>query len=400
MDTLDFGIQSTSQTPKAIEDFFSDAPLTTIVPLEKKDEKVIEKKEETKTEIAPATIVDAFFSNKASDVKKKEEDAVPPNKLETEEPEELEEPEGGGGDGEDGAGPKSSKFEILSKELYKLNVFSTDEDDDGNETMSIAKTGEEFRELFQKQKQKGATEWLENFLTSKHGDEGLKTFEAIYVKGVDPKEFFQSFSALHSLESLDLTDEESQEIVIREKYKREGYSPEQINKRVQKLKDFGDLEEDSKLAHSMIVTEDRKVIAQKEVDAQNKLALEAKNDGEYQQAVSRTIQEAVKKKELDGFPVNDKTAREAYDFLTTKKYKTPDGKLLTEWDKWVMETKRPENLSIRIKAALLAMNNFDVTGISKRAISKESTELFSELVEKKSKNKQHAQKAPTNGWNL
>ena len=55
--------------------------------------------------------------------------------------------------------------------------------------------------------------------------------------------------------------------------------------------------------------------------------------------------------------------REGKPSLTQEKYKLPTGETLTEFDKFILELKRPENHTLKVKLALLAMKKLDLSNI-------------------------------------
>src|SRR5690348_11728624 len=75
-----------------------------------------------------------------------------------------------------------NQFQALSKDLFKLGVFSKDED----ESEDGITTAEQFLDRFTYEKKKGANEIVSNFI-GQFGEDYQEAFEAIYVKGVDPK---------------------------------------------------------------------------------------------------------------------------------------------------------------------------------------------------------------------
>jgi hypothetical protein len=104
-----------------------------------------------------------------------------------------------------------SPFTTLSKELFKLGVFTKDED----ENEPNISTPEEFRDQFIAEKQKGAIEVVNNFI-GQFGEDYQQAFEAIYVKGVNPKDYFSVYNTITNFASLDLSKEENQVAVLRQ----------------------------------------------------------------------------------------------------------------------------------------------------------------------------------------
>lgn len=93
-----------------------------------------------------------------------------------------------------------------------------------------------------------------------------------------------------------------------------------------------------------------------------------------------------------------KKQKKVFDYLYTKKWKTPSGELLTDWDKFVLETKNPENIAKRVKMALLALNDFDFSSIKKTAITGKSSELFSKLAIKDAKQSNTKKQVDNSAW--
>jgi len=287
---------------------------------------------------------------------------------------------------------EENAFESFSKELYNLDFFTVPE---GEEPV-IPKSGEELLDLMNKEKQLGATIWLQNYL-SKHGDDRKELFEAIFVDGVDPKDYLPVYNEVQSFENLALDNEKNQELVLRTYYKRAGWSDEKIEGKIDKLKSYSDLEDEAATVHPILVEQDKRQLEslREEKAEQNERILA--QEEEYKASITKVLQEKIKEKQFDGIPLTDKDAKKAYDFLQVKKWKTPSGELLTDFDKFILESKRPENIAQRTKIALLALNNFDFSKIEKKAVAKESTTLFSSLATQKSK-KSNTQPVQNNVW--
>ena len=96
----------------------------------------------------------------------------------------------------------------------------------------------------------------------------------------------------------------------------------------------------------------------------------------------------MKAKEFDGIPLNPKLANELQDFLLVDKYQTSSGEKLTEFDRQILELKRPENHELKVKVGLLMKileTDPTLSTIQKRGISKKSDDLFSEVARQTSK---------------
>lgn len=323
---------------------------------------------------------------KAKEKEKEKEEIKDPLELLTEdEEEETEEQE------EEKEETSETPFESLGKELYSLGVFTTEE---GEEPKDI-KTAEELLETFNAEKTKGATTWLNNFL-GRFGEDRQELFEAIFVNGVDPETYLPVYNQVQSVQTLDLEQESNQEKVLRVYYKKAGWPDEKIDSKIEKLKSYAELEDEAKTVHPLLVNAEKQELKNiEERDAAKQTEL-AEADAAYKEGLTKVLAEKTKLKEFDGIPLSEAEARKAFDFLYAKKWKLPSGELLTDFDKFILDSKRPENIADRIKIGLLAQNKFDFSKINKRAVSKEGNEIFSSLV-KKSVKKPNTQPA-NNSW--
>jgi len=409
---------SFSETEEVTNTLFSDDDpdkLEEIKKLEEEKKKKDEKEKEDKLKADAAAKAAAAAKTKVTPNKqqittpKKEDDP-------TEEVEDVENHLFGEGEGEDDPAKTNTEtddddddpnkqddnlnqFEVLSKELYTLGVFNPEFDEEGNEIPVIAKSGQEFKDLFESQIQTGMYAMLENHL-SRFGEDRLQLFDAIFTKGVDPKQYLPTYNQVQDLKSLSLDDESAQELVVREFYKRAGLSDEKVNAKIQRLKDTAELQGDAEEFHPQLVAQDEAKLKKQEEDREQEIKMEEQRDAAYKASIVKILSEKIKAKDFDGISVNDKVARETFDFLYNKKWKGADGKKFTDFDKFVLELNKPENHALKVKVGLLAKQNFDLSKVQKKAVSEESSELFKELASKKKKAKAVAATSGGSAWNL
>ena len=141
----------------------------------------------------------------------------------------------------------------------------------------------------------------------------------------------------------------------------------------------------------MLIKKDAARLKEKEEDSERDLQQRAAVKAQYTQNVQQVLQEKVKDKSFDGIPVSVKMANELQDFLLVDKWKTGAGETLTDFDRTILELKRPENHATKVKVALLIkMLEKDPTlaTIQKTGITKKSNELFSQVVRQVQKTKQ------------
>lgn len=302
---------------------------------------------------------------------------------------------------EDGEGEEQvSQFTALSRDLFKLGVFSQDEDE---EDVNIS-TPEEFLERFQSEKKKGAVEMVQNFI-GQFGEDYQQAFDAIFVKGVNPKEYFGAYNNVVGFSEMDLSQESNQVRVIKQALADQGFETEDIDTEVERLKNYGDLESVATKHHKVLVKKEAQKLAQMEQKAEQELQQKQAIKNQYIQNVQGVLQDKLKSKEFDGIPINPKLANELQDFLLVDKYKTASGETLTDFDKTILELKRPENHATKVKVALLLKileKDPTLSTIQRTGVSKKSNELFGEVARQvtKTKTASSGQPAKQNSWFL
>lgn len=281
--------------------------------------------------------------------------------------------------------PQGTQFTALANDLYKLGVFTSDDDED----QQPISTAEEFLERFNEEKKKGAIETVNNFI-GQFGEDYQEAFEAIFVKGVNPKEYFGTYNEIVSFAEMDLSDEGNQTRVIKQALADQGFDAEDIETEVERLKNYGDLENVAAKHHKVLVKKEAAKLQQMEAKAEQELQQKAAIRNQYINNVQSILQEKVKSKEFDGIPINPKLATELQDFLLVDKWKTPSGETLTDFDRAILDMKRPENHAMKVKLGLLMkMLEKDPTlsTIQKTGVTKKSNELFGEVARQVTKAK-------------
>jgi hypothetical protein len=325
--------------------------------------------EEKKEEEDSKKSIQDFLMGTDEDGEEEEESVESPKKTQTKTPEaeESEEEE-----------TEVSRFGALANDLFKLGVFSKDDED---EEESPITTPEEFLERFQMEKKKGAIEVVNNFI-GQFGEDYQQAFDAIFVKGVDPKEYFGTYNQISSFAELDLSDEANQVKVLKQALSDQGFDSEDISSEVERLKNYGDLESVAAKHHKVLVKKEAAKLQQLEQDSERQLQQKQAIKNQYIQNVQSILQEKLKTKEFDGIPINPKLANELQDFLLVDKYKTNSGETITDFDRAILELKRPENHEAKVKVALLLKileKDPTLSTIQKSGISKKSNELFGEV---------------------
>jgi hypothetical protein len=277
-----------------------------------------------------------------------------------------------------------NKFNALSNDLFKLGVFNKEED----EEVSI-NTPEEFLERFNAEKKKGASDIVENFI-GQFGEDYQNAFDSIFVKGVDPKEYFGAYGKVVSFSEMDLSKEQNQVSIMKQALEDQGFEPEDISKEIERLQDYGDLDTVAARNHKVLVKKEAKKLERLDSEAQQVQEQKTEIRNQYINNVQSILSDKVKEKEFDGIPINSNIANELQDFLLVDKWKTPSGETLTDFDRAILDMKKPENHEMKVKVGLLMKileKDPSLSTIQRKGASKQTNVLFGEIARQVTKDK-------------
>jgi hypothetical protein len=404
-DTMDMGMgsqellndllspESATSSPDDIQDI-KDEPTPTTTPAKKTTSKpTIPDSEENKNDEPVKGIQDFLYGDEDEEDEDIDEAAATPAKKTVAQDADNQEDSN-----EEGEEEGTNQFTALSRDLFKLGVFSKDDEDEEDVTID---SPEAFLERFQAEKKKGAIEIVDNFI-GQFGEDYQQAFDAIFVKGVNPKDYFSSYNQIQSFTEMDLTDENNQVSVIKQALADQGFEKEDIDTEVERIKNYGDLESVATKHHKILVKKESQKLQQLEQQKQTQLQQQQAIKQQYYQNVNQVLQEKLKAKEFDGIPINPKLAGELQDFLVTDKYKTNSGETLTDFDKTILELKRPENHATKVKLALIMKimeKDPTLSTIQKTGITKRSNELFGEVARQAQKSSvKSKQSAKPTSW--
>lgn len=295
--------------------------------------------------------------------------------------------------------PANNPFTAFARDLFKLGGFTLDED----EEEAPINTAEEFLDRFNAEKKKGAINIVNEFI-GQFGEDYQDAFQAIFVKGVNPKDYYGTYNAIENYAEMDLTVEANQVAVIRQALADQEFDPEDIETEIEKLRNYGDLESTATRHHKVLVKKEATKLQKLEQEKEAQLKQQAAYKQQYAQNVGAILQDKVKTKEFDGIPLNPKLAGELQDFLVTDRYKTASGEMLTEFDRTILELKRPENHEMKVKVALLLKileKDPTLSTIQKAGVTKKTDSLFGEVTRQSSKSAVKSSKSsskPSSWW--
>ena len=245
---------------------------------------------------------------------------------------------------------------------------------------------------------------VNNFI-GQFGEDYQHAFDAIFVKGVNPKAFFTAYNDITDFSNLDLSVETNQEKVVKTALAEQGFEPEDIDTEVERLKNYGDLEAVATKYNKVLIKKQAVKLKEMEENAQQEQQRKIATKNQYIQNVQSILQEKLKVKEFDGIPINPRLANELQDFLLVDKYKTASGETLTDFDRFILELKRPENTPLKTKVGLLLKileKDPNLSTIQKSGITKKSNQIFEEVAKQvtKTKNDNRQETSKINKWFL
>jgi hypothetical protein len=376
--------ETSTGSPDDIQDIDAPAPEA---PKKKAPAKAAADEDEEKQEDEPKKDITDFLYGTDED-EDEDDSAEPAAKTPAAAPDDEE-------DEDEGANP----FTAFARDLYKLGGFTVDED----EEEAPINTAEEFLERFNAEKKKGAINIVNEFI-GQFGEDYQDAFQAIFVKGVNPKDYYGTYNAIENYAEMDLSNEANQVAVIRQALADQEFDAEDIETEIEKLRNYGDLESTATRHHKVLVKKEATKLQKLEQEKETQLKQQAAYKQQYAQNVGAILQDKVKAKEFDGIPLNPKLAGELQDFLVTDRYKTGSGEMLTEFDRTILELKRPENHEMKVKVALLLKileKDPTLSTIQKAGVTKKTDTLFGEVTRQSSKSAVKSSKSsskPTSWW--
>lgn len=288
-----------------------------------------------------------------------------------------------------------NQFSALSKDLLDLGVFSEEE----GEELNIS-TPEEFRDRFLSEKKKGAIQMVNDFI-GQFGEEHQSAFDAIFVKGVNPRDYYSAYNNIQNFSEMDLNNKANQVSVIKQTLQDQGFDQEDITTELERLENYGDLEKVAERYHKVLVKKEAQKLQNLEIQKQQELQQKQVLKQQYVENVQSLLQEKLKTKEFDGIPINPKLVTEIQDYLLVDKYKTKSGETLTEFDKAILDLKKPENHERKVKIGLLLKileKDPSLSTIQKTGVSKKAEGLFNELARQKKTTTTKKEQEPVSWW--
>lgn len=386
-ETDSFGILSTSVPNAPLGDDYLNNILGTdpeeVEPVNKKQpqtqQRQVTEPDEDEDEEEPTTQIEIGESEDfltGLDKKKRKDDSrTPEQKAADKKAEEGEQEE----ENEEESQEEEELIPSFSKDLFASGIFTRDEDEE--DALPEIKTQEELFERFNHEKRKGSVQILENIL-SNFGDDYREAFNAIFLNGVKPKDYFNHVHRMENIGALDVTIVENQKAIVREYYKADGWDDNKIAAKIERLERIGELETEATDMQPLLVDKEAQTLESKKEAKRLQLLAEQQEEQDFENSVHRILSDKLKAKEFDGLPMDQKLAQQVAAYMTEKKWKLGDGRKISDFDKELLDLGRPEHREFKTKVAtLLQLVKQDPTlsRLKKNAVAKETNVLFRSL---------------------
>ena len=296
----------------------------------------------------------------------------PPAPAEEEEEEEeeveLEEDE----DGEE------NYFEVFGKGLVKAGMLNVEdgEEIEWNEQTFLAKMNETIEDR--------AWNQLEELATETYGEAGVQMIEDIFINKVPVQEYLQMFSNEQVVENVDLSSEGNQERVFRLYLAKTGMDEDEIEDQLNYARDNDRLETYAQKYQVKLVEkmqQERAVLAQQ---SEARVQAIKQKEEEREQLYADVLDKAISSGNIEGYPLNESSANELFDFVLSKPHVLPNGQRISEFE-YKLAKMRQEDPSKFLAVARLVQNGLDLTPIKRKAVTEETNSLFNDLKTKSKK---------------
>ena len=210
----------------------------------------------------------------------------------------------------------------------------------------------------------------------------ILTFD-VNAKGKDVDQYLRTLIEENNIKSLSLDSDYDQEKIVRQWYKNEDqFTVEEIEEKIQELKDSALLEKEAKRLKPKLDAAAENIAKGKEEEQRNLRELEKQVSENYQNRVIETL----KKGEVGGIKLSKEDASQIYSFLTNEEMEvnTHGGKkvTMTPLEAIVFYNKYDKNGSIeRLALATLLLTNPEKfeEAFKKKAMTKVTTEVVDSI---------------------
>lgn len=281
---------------------------------------------------------------------------------------------------------EENQFEIFANGLIQAGMLNIEEGEEieWNEQTFLAKMNSTIEDK--------AWNQLEQLATETYGEAGVQMIEDIFINKVPVQEYLQKFSNEQIVENVDLSIEANQERVFRLYLNKTGMDEDEIQDQLNYARDNDRLEAYSQKYHTKLVEkmqQERAVLAQ---ESEARVQAIRQKDEEREQLYAEVLDGAIASGSIEGYPLNEQSANELFDFVLSKPHVLPNGQRISEFE-YKLARMRQEDPSKFLAVAKLVQSNLDLSPVKRKAVTEETNSLFNNLKTKSKKS------SPTNKSN-
>jgi hypothetical protein len=299
----------------------------------------------------------------------------PVNPLDEEEEEEEEEQSTGL---EDEESESVNYFEVFGKGLVKAGMLDLEENEE------VEWTEETFLSKMDETIEKKAWDTLEGLAMETYGEAGVKLVEDIFINKAPIQQYLQMFANQQIVEDVDLDDVINQERVVRLYLAKTGMDEDEIEDQVTFAANNDKLGAYAQKYHGKLVerlNQEKDALAQQSRD---QVMLQKQRDQEREESYAAVLEKSIKSGDIEGYPINERTASDLFQFVLAKPHQLPNGQRITEFE-YKLARMRQEDPSKFLALARLVQNDLDLSPMKKKGVTEETNSIFNELKTKTKK---------------
>jgi len=269
-------------------------------------------------------------------------------------------------------------FEVFGKGLAKAGMLNLEEGE------NVEWSEETFLSKMDETIEKRAWDTLEGLAMETYGDAGVKLVEDLFINKAPIQQYLQMFANEQVVENVDLNDVANQERVVRLYLAKTGMDEDEIEDQVTFAVNNDRLGSYAQKYHGKLVERlNQEKDALVETSRQQVLA-QRQRDEEREQSYASVLEKSIKTGEIEGYPINDKTANDLFSFVLDKPHQLPNGQRITEFE-YKLARMRQEDPSKFLALARLVQNDLDLTPVKQKGVSEETNSIFNDLKTKTKK---------------
>lgn len=286
-------------------------------------------------------------------------------------------------------------YEAFGKGLLRSGHFDLGEDVNPDE---IEWTEESFLELMSATVENKAWKQLEDIALEAYGQEGIELVKDLFINKVPVQQYLAKYNEQLALENIDLTNAQNQEAIFREYLSRTGLDQEEIDEQLEYAIKTNKLENFSEKYYVKLLErskQEREALAEQSAIRQREIQ---QREQQRQESYIKTLEDAIKAGDINGYPINQNEAAELFGYVTDKSYQLPNGQKISEFE-FTLAKMRQEEPQKFLAVARLVQSGLDLTPVKRKGVSEETNSIFKELQNKSKKGPKGEPKKETQLFN-